>query len=252
MEQVTGGSVGLRIPVGATKNQTPGFKGITGSVQGGSGGTQFNASGSLGSGTVSGQGDKINKGISASISNTQSGSVDKNWKGVPYRNTNADTSTSTIRTGTMGTFNANVSGGSALKPVTKPTSTTTLKSSSLKPPVEKLSTTPLKPNAVATSALQDKLASRQQAAQQSTVYSNARARLEKGGYTDASGNAYPGSQKYASDNSGDNPNPAIRSQNAQALQDLKLVGDANRAAREVRSTGVKPVARRPDGSYGVQ
>ena len=137
VEELTGGTVGFRVPIGGTRNQLPGFKGVTGSVQGSSGGTQYGASGSFGSGTVSGQGDKINRGISASIDNSTSGGSDKDWKGVPYRTPNADTSTSTIRQGTMGTFNANVSGGKSgstptpapkpekpVKPV-KPTTLTT-------------------------------------------------------------------------------------------------------------------------------
>ena len=84
----------------------------TANVSGGSAkGTQYSVTGTGGYGTVSGQGDKINKGVSASLSNTQSGGGDKDWKGVPYRTPNADTSTSTIRKGAFGSLSANVSGG---------------------------------------------------------------------------------------------------------------------------------------------
>ncbi len=108
VEGITGGTVGFRVPIGGTRNQLPGFKGVTGSVQGSSGGTQYGASGSLGSGTVSGQGDRINQGIDAAIRNYQSGGND-------------NTSTSTIRKGAMGTFNANLSGGVS-RPRPAPTS----------------------------------------------------------------------------------------------------------------------------------
>ena len=134
IEGITGGSVGFRIPIGGTKDQLPGFKGVTGSVQGGSGGTRFGASGSLGSGTVSGQGDRINQGIDAALRNYETGGND-------------NTSTSTIRKGLMGTFNANVSGGKsrptsapAPKPVKPVKPTTPTK------PTRPTSTTPTQPS----------------------------------------------------------------------------------------------------------
>ena len=96
LEQVTGATLGFRKTFGAPIGSSTA---VTGSVQGGRPtGTQFSASGSLGRGTVSGQGDKINKGIDAAVKNYKTGSTD-------------DTSTSTIRKGPIGSLSANVSGG---------------------------------------------------------------------------------------------------------------------------------------------
>lgn len=98
LEQVTGATLGFKRTFGAPIGRSTS---VTGSVQGGSAkGTEFSASGSLGRGTVSGQGDRISQGIDAAIKNYQSGS-DNN------------TSTSTIRKGVIGSLNAKVSGGGA-------------------------------------------------------------------------------------------------------------------------------------------
>ena len=107
LEQVTEATLGFKKTFGAPIGSSTA---VTGSVQGGSSqGTQFSASGSLGRGTVSGQGDRINRGIDAAIKNYQSGSND-------------NTSTSTIRKGAVGSLSVNVSGGGArpVQPQQKP------------------------------------------------------------------------------------------------------------------------------------
>jgi len=245
LEQVTGATLGFRKTFGAPIGSSTA---VTGSVQGGKPtGTQFSASGSLGRGTVSGQGDKINKGISASISNTQSGGGDKEWKGIPYRTPNADTSTSSIRKGAVGSLSANVSGGGVRQKVETPKPVAPKVKPAATKPAPPASARLSKPDpAAADRAASEKLAATQKA--QNDAYMTARARLEKGGYADAAGNAYTGSSRYAGNQASDSPNAAVRAQNAQAVKDLKLVGDANRAAREARATGVKRGTVQPDGS----
>ena len=112
IEEITGATLGFRKTFGAPIGRSTS---VTGSVQGGAGpsgyqGTTYSASGSLGGGTVSGQGDRINQGIDAALKNLNTGS-------------NANTSTSTVRSGMIGSLNANVSGGIS-KPQPKPTVTT--------------------------------------------------------------------------------------------------------------------------------
>ena len=97
LEQPSGGSLMFTKRFGSSG--LGGSTAVTGSVQGGKPtGTQYSATGTVGRGTVSGQGDKINKGIDATVKNYKTGSTD-------------DTSTSTIRKGAFGSLSANVSGG---------------------------------------------------------------------------------------------------------------------------------------------
>lgn len=251
IEDITGGTVGFRVPIGGTRNQLPGFKGVTGSVQGGSGRTQFGASGSLGSGTVSGQGDKINQGIDAALRNYQTGS-------------NANTSTSTVRQGTMGTFNANVSGGTS-RPQARPVPQPTPKPVAVKPKtpvkpspfVEKPRQAPtaadermMSQNTPAGAAARERQAAfnRQNAADNArnpnasspanvqTPYQAARGRLVKAGVTDEAGNEYTGSKSYLDKQL--NGTPSQASQAASLSSDLRLVGGENLRARMARSTGV--------------
>ena len=269
VEQVSGGSLMFTRRFGSSG--LPGSTGVTGNVNGGSAkGTQFSGSATGGYGTVSGQGDKINRGISASIDNSTSGGSDKDWKGVPYRTPNADTSTSTIRKGAFGSLNANVSGGAA-RTASKPEPTT--------PPVaSKPGVTP-KPTSKPPTAADERLMgqntpagaaargrqstfNRQNAeinganpnasspANVQTPYQAARARLVKAGITDEGGNEYPGSSAYL--NKQLDAMPAQASSAASLGSDLRLVNAANRASREARSTGVRPVVKRSDGTYGVQ
>jgi len=106
LEEITGATLGFRKTFGAPIGRSTS---VTGSVQGGTaGGTQYSASGSLGKGTVSGQGDRINQGIDAALKNLNTGSND-------------NTSTSTIRKGAIGSLSANVSGGSSNQPKPKVT-----------------------------------------------------------------------------------------------------------------------------------
>lgn len=94
-----------------------------------------------------------------------------------------------------------------------------------------------KPEADRRPAPDDGVATKVVKTKQQTPYQAARARLEKQGLADAGGNAYTGSSKHV-DRMTQSTDAKTRAAGGQAFRDMKLVGDANRAAREKRSTGV--------------
>jgi hypothetical protein len=242
LEQPSGGRLMVTRRFGSSG--LGGSTAVTGSVQGGKPtGTQYSATGTVGSGTVSGQGDKINKGISASISNTQSGGGGTKWQGVPYRTPNADTSTSSIRKGAFGSLSANASGGgvrTASKPEPpKPPS---------KPPQNKEKSQP--PTAV---RKQEKTTTRVEPDDgRAPTEKPATPSLTARGYTDDRNNPYPGSIERAGQLASDSPNAAVRAQAAQDYQAMRGLQTQFKNERLARSTGVKPVVKRADGTYGVQ
>jgi hypothetical protein len=244
LEQVTGATLGFRKTFGAPIGSSTA---VTGSIQGKSAqGTQSSVSGSLGGGTVSGQGDKINKGISASISNTQSGGGDKEWKGVPYRIPNADTSTSSIRQGAVGSLSANVSGGGAAKPASKPEPT--------KPePTKPEPTKPNPPERTQPTVVKIKPESSLSGTPGRATPQPTTPSLIARGYTDDRNNPYPGSVQKASELAQNSPNPAVR---AQAAQDYKTMRGLetqfkNERLTPDRASGVKPVVRLGPNVYGT-
>jgi len=242
LEQPSGGSLMFTKRFGSSG--LGGSTAVTGSVQGGKPtGTQYSATGTVGRGTVSGQGDKINKGISASISNTQSGGGGTKWQGVPYRTPDADTSTSSIRKGAFGSLSANVSGGgvrTASKP--EPPKPPKPPQNKEKPPVR-----PSQPPTVI----------RKQAKTPTQVEpDDGRAPAEKPatpsltarGYTDDRNNPYPGSIERAGQLASDSPNAAVRAQAAKDYQAMRGLQTQFKNERLARSTGVKQGTMQPDGS----
>lgn len=188
------------------------------------GGTAWNVRGEVGSRTATGQGDKINRGIDAAIKNYKTGSSD-------------DTSTSSKekRVG-YGKLQGNLTTtvGSSNRPEPE------VKKPEVKKPELKKPKDPKEKERV--SSVRDD----EKGSSSANAYQSARARLEKQGFADAGGNAYTNSSQQVM-RMANSPNPAIRAQAAQAFRDMKLVGDANRASREARSTGVKRGKMGPGG-----
>ena len=217
LEQQTGANLMFTKRLGSSG--LPGSTAVTGSVQGGRpGGTQVSATGTLGRGTVSGQGDKINQGITKAIENPGQAA-----------------STSTIRKGAFGSLSANVSGGGAPKPAPKPVPKSPTQP--IKPqPVQKIQP-PTKPTPPVV----------EKPSQKPTVPS-----LTARGYTDDRNNPYPGSIERAGQLASDSPDPAIRAQAGQDYQAMRALQTQFKNERLAQSTGVKPVVKRADGTYGVQ
>ena len=281
MEQVTGGSLMFTRRLGSSG--LPGSTAVTGNVSGGSAkGTQFSGSATGGYGTVSGQGDKINRGISASIDNSTSGGGDKEWKGVPYRTPNADTSTSTIRKGAFGSLNANVSGGAARtaskpespkpeKPKVEPPKPTRPTATTPKPPVKPPTAADerlMGQNTPAGAAARERQSAinRQNAeinranpqsptssqpfpgrTQQPTVkLSDVKSDLENKGYM-SSGSITQNAERTAADRAQVGSNPTIRSQGARDLQNLNAIRQIGLYSRP-NTSGLSGNITNPDGS----
>ena len=213
LEQQTGANLMFTKRFGSSG--LPGSTAVTGSVQGGRpGGTQVSATGTLGRGTVSGQGDKINQGITKAIENPGQAA-----------------STSSIRKGAFGSLSANVSGGGVARPAPKPPT------QPIKPQPSQKTQPPTKPTPPVV----------EKPSQKSTVPS-----LTARGYTDDRNNPYPGSIERAGNLASDSPDPAIRAQAAKDYQAMRALQTQFKNERLAGATGVKPVVKRPDGTYGVQ